>query len=97
MREQVVRAIVECLGDLGRELDRADLLSADENTPLLGNKSGLDSIALVTLLVEVEARLSRELGRNIVIADERAMSVTHSPFRRVGTLADYIASLLEQP
>ncbi|HRY48645.1 MAG TPA: hypothetical protein P5186_11400 [Candidatus Paceibacterota bacterium] len=97
LRQQIVPIILGCLAILGEEISREELKSADENTRLFGEKSGIDSIGLVTLLIEVEARISQKLGKNIVIADERAMSLTHSPFRRVGTLADYIIGLIEKP
>lgn len=97
LRDIIVREILHCLGQLGREWNREELLIADENTRLYGEKSGIDSIGLVTLMVEVEARLSREFGRELVLASEQAMSLKHSPFRRVGTLADYVVSLIEKP
>jgi hypothetical protein len=37
-----------------------------------------------------------DLGKAIVLADERAMSQKRSPFATAGTLADYIELLLSE-
>lgn len=66
------------------------------DTVLFGAGSSLESIALVMLLAEVEAVVMEEAGVAITIADDRAMSQKQSPFRSVGTLAEYVATLLEE-
>ena len=54
-----------------------------------GAGSPLDSLGLVSLLIEVEEGL-RDAGWEISLSDERAVSQRHSPFRTVQTLAAYI-------
>ena len=56
----------------------------------------LDSMGLVTLIVDVEQRLEEEYDEVVVLADERAMSQKRSPFLSVGSLADYICQLVEE-
>jgi len=68
----------------------------DESMLLFGPRSIIDSLTLVSLLVDVEQRLNEELGVSIVIADERAMSQERSPFRTVGTLSDYVQGLVDE-
>jgi acyl carrier protein len=68
----------------------------NESTPLLGPRSIVDSLTLVSLIVDVEQRLNEELGISIVIADERAMSQERSPFRTIGTLSDFILLLVSE-
>ncbi len=78
-------------------LDTQDLhIKINENTTLFGDKSILDSLGLVNLIVSVESTIEDEFDVSIAIADERAISQKHSPFRTVGTLADYIEKLLEE-
>ena len=67
-----------------------------EDTRLLGRKGVLDSMGLVTLIVDVEQRLEEEYDVVVVLADERAMSQKRSPFRSVGSLTDYICQLAEE-
>ncbi|MFM7316385.1 MAG: acyl carrier protein [bacterium] len=66
----------------------------NDDTRLIGNGRILDSIGLVSMLVELESRLAEETNLPIRLMDDRAMSQSKSPFRTAGTLADYIFSLL---
>lgn len=54
----------------------------------------LDSLGLVTFLVNLEQKLVDETGVQITIADDKAFSEKNSPFRTVSSLSDYILSLL---
>ncbi|MDX2111081.1 MAG: hypothetical protein SFY80_12640 [Verrucomicrobiota bacterium] len=95
-RDTILALVLETIGDLNKELHLEGLSAPDEETRLFGAKSGLDSMALVTLIADLEFKLSDRLGHDLVLADERAMSQTRSPFRRVGTLVDYIMELLNE-
>ena len=54
----------------------------------------LDSLALVSFLADLEYRLGKEFGREVVLANEQAMSRSRSPFRDAPALTDYIVELL---
>ncbi len=71
-------------------------LQVGEDTKLLGEGSAFDSIHLVSLIVEVEQRLTERYGVVVTIADERAMNMRNSPFRSIGRLVDYLARLLSE-
>lgn len=80
----------EILEILYKVIDLSGLsLEKGEDTSLLGN---LDSLGLVSFLLDVELGIA-ERGLELTIMDERAMSRYHSPFRTLGTLADYILEL----
>jgi len=68
----------------------------DETTHLIGEKSILDSLSLVSLLVDVEQKVNSKYGVSITIANERALSQKKSPFRTIKTLADYVHLLVEE-
>jgi acyl carrier protein len=89
-RAALVDLLVSGLRDILASSDRGAPSSLDERTALLGDGACLDSIGLVTLIVEIEQRLDEQFGVSIVLADERAMSQTRSPFQSIGTLADYV-------
>ena len=61
---------------------------------MLGGESNLDSLGLVTLLVDIEDNLTDQ-GSHVSLMDEKAMSSERSPFRDVETLVQYIANLVE--
>jgi acyl carrier protein len=67
-----------------------------EDTCLIGHEAALDSMGLVTLIVEVEQFLEEEYDVTLILADERAMSQKSSPFRSVRSLTDYIHGLIEE-
>jgi acyl carrier protein len=64
------------------------------DTVLLGGGATLDSLGLVSLVISVEQAIEDEFGINISLADERAMSQTRSPYRTVGSLAEYTTRLI---
>ncbi|MCR6574032.1 hypothetical protein [Campylobacter insulaenigrae] len=73
-----------------------ELRSANINTKLYSGSGGLlDSLALVNLVADLEAELSKELNAEVTIADEKMMSLRNSPFKDVETLAQYISSIME--
>ncbi|WOO42935.1 hypothetical protein [Rubellicoccus peritrichatus] len=96
MREKIANVIIEAVKTIGEDFDIDVLKKPNEETRLFGAKSGVDSVALVTLIAEVEDALADTFDDPIVLADERAMSQSRSPFRRVGTLIDYVIELLDK-
>jgi acyl carrier protein len=59
---------------------------------LFDAQSSLDSLGLVTLILNIEDKLSEKFGLNITLADDKAMSQTNSPFRSTESLTEYIFS-----
>jgi acyl carrier protein len=59
------------------------------DTALIGNNAELDSLGLVTVLVDLEA-IFLEKNLEITLTSEKAMSAKISPFRSVGSLANFI-------
>ena len=56
---------------------------------------GLDSINLVAFVNIVEEKLEERTGKPVRLVTDRAMSQKTSPFRTLGSLADYIGRLLK--
>ncbi len=77
--------------------ENTNLLENDLNddTPIFGAKSNIDSLGLVTLLINIEQKIEDEMNVNITIADERAMSQKNSPFRTIKSLTDFIIDKLK--
>lgn len=92
-RHAVVETILSALHDLLEANTEGELPTLDETTRLIGRSAVLDSMGLVTLIVEVEQRLEADYDLVVVLADDRAMSQTRSPFLSVGALAEYVVQL----
>ena len=71
-------------------------VSATGGEAIFGPGGVLDSLDLVNFLADLEYRLGEECGRELVLASDRAMSRSRSPFRDVFALADYIVELLAE-
>ena len=96
LKEKIEKLIVEAVLELNKDIKKSELHSPNKETKLYGGNATLDSLSLVGLIVDVEERISDELDMDIVLADERAMSRTSSPFRTVETLANYIEALINK-
>lgn len=96
MAKSVQSIIIESLQELNEELENQNLENIDSNTKIFGGNGALDSLALVSFITDIEDHISNEYGKEIVLADEKAMSAKTSPFRSVQSLTTYIESLLEE-
>ena len=93
-RPEVLRIILDALENLNQELDEADRVEVGPTTPLFGPDATLDSLSLVSVIVDVETALTIAWDAPISLTDDRAMSREISPFTDVGALTDYIMELL---
>ena len=66
--------------------------------PLTGEQFGpdalLDSLSLVSLIVDVESGVSDRFGQSVSLTDDEAMGQAVSPFASVSALTDYVVKLL---
>jgi acyl carrier protein len=95
MSKSVQTIIVECLQALNEELENPTLENITTQTKIFGGNGALDSLALVSFITDIEEHISNEFDKEIVLADEKAMSAKTSPFRTVESLTAYIESLLD--
>lgn len=94
-RSEVVRIVLDALEDeiaasVGHEWSGI----VTEETPLLGDGAPIDSLGLVSVIVQVEERLASSSGVAVSLVDERAMSQRNSPFRTVSALASYASDCI---
>jgi acyl carrier protein len=94
MRERVLDIVKAAVCDLNEELGYEELRQVSEETGLHGNNAGLDSLSLVSLIVDIESQVGSEFGKSVVLADEKAMSQRNSPYRSVKSLVDFIVERL---
>jgi acyl carrier protein len=90
---EVLEVIFKALNNLNDELDDSDKFEVNENTCLFGVDAELDSLSLVSVIVDVEGDISDLLGHSISLTDDRAMSQEISPFSNVKSLLAYIMVL----
>ena len=98
-RHNIVNMVLSSLVETVAEIDPENEIETNtlnESTHLLGRQAVLDSMGLVTMIVNVEQQLQQDHAISITIADERALSQKNSPFRTVKSLSDYIFLLMKE-
>src|SRR5882757_6183543 len=69
-----------------------DVSGVTEETVIVGPEAVIDSIGVVSLIVDIEQRLEMDHQISVTLASDRAMSQRNSPFRTPAVLADHILS-----
>lgn len=89
-KEQVLQLVLTTVSQEADDIGYDELRAPTAETPLFGGDAGVDSLSLVRLVAAVERAALVRFGKNIVLADERAMSMRSSPFRTAGALAELL-------
>ncbi|MBT4837951.1 MAG: hypothetical protein HON94_11460 [Methylococcales bacterium] len=71
-------------------------LEKSPDTVLFGAGGHLESIELVTLIIEIEDNIDDQLDHCISIVSEKAMSQSVSPFQTIETLVNYIQLIITE-
>jgi acyl carrier protein len=83
--EIVLSALREAVDQNG-----GDVSAVTEETVIVGPEAIIDSIGVVSLIVDIEQRLEMDHEVSVTLANDRAMSQRSSPFRTPAVLADHI-------
>ena len=95
-KEAVQGIILQALSNINDERGADEQIQICLDTRLFGADAVLDSLSLVSVIVDVEAAISDASGRDISLTDDRAMSQAVSPFSNVSVLTGYILLLLSE-
>jgi acyl carrier protein len=87
---EVEALVTDALKAIREDLALPQLATYSPQTAIYGGSSGLDSMALVSLIADIEERLQQRYGMDWILADERAFSRQRSPFRDVASLSAFI-------
>lgn len=94
--KQIEEVIHNSLLMINDGLDDEKKFAVDSSTVLFGRDSKIDSLSLVSLIVDIESSLSEKFELDISLTDDRAMTRAKSPFENVATLKEYIIELVEE-
>jgi len=95
-RELVEKVIFSALYNLNEERAADEQINVSPETELFGGDSVLDSLSLVSIMVDIEAEIAALSKAEISLTDDRAMSQEISPFKSVNALTGYILLLLSE-
>ncbi|WP_260962841.1 hypothetical protein [Pseudomonas citri] len=97
MRDQIFAIIQGALTEVNAtRKEKIDLTNIDR-LALYGTTGVFDSMQLVSFLAAVEEGLDDELGIEITLTSEKAVSQTISPFSSVQCLIDFILAETQEP
>lgn len=95
-RLRILDLVLSAVQALNEERPADERFELSEHTLLFGDGAELDSLSLVSVIVDIETAVTDQLGEPITLTDNRAMSRVVSPFTHVGALVDYIFELLSE-
>jgi acyl carrier protein len=90
-KDEALSIIFHALEQLNEELDTP--IEVGPHTPLFGANAVIDSLSLVSVIVDVETDLADALGIPVSLTDDRAINQPVSPFTDPETLAAYVVML----
>jgi acyl carrier protein len=90
---KIENLIIETITSLDSGFEAVEL---NESTPLFGKDAIVDSLSLVSLIVDIEQSLSLDYHVDICLTDDRAMTREVSPFETIGSLTHYIEELIQE-
>lgn len=68
----------------------------NNDTLLFGSDSNVDSLSLVSIIVDLESTFSNDYDLSISLTDDKAMMREKSPFDSINSLVDYIFEIVNE-
>jgi acyl carrier protein len=93
--EAILAVVLQAINTTNAARPAASALPVSADAALFGPNSPLDSLGLLTLLLDIEEDMQRA-GCPVRLSDDRAMSQTRSPFRSVQALVEYIGRIARE-
>lgn len=95
-KQEITSIVINQVEQLNETFPDTQKIIVDENTVLFGNGSSIDSLSLVSVIVDLEMLFSDEHGFDISLTDDRAMTREISPFDSVASLVDFIFEIINE-
>ena len=93
---EIVEIVLNQVRSLVETLPESQKFDVTEQTVLFGRDSNIDSLSLVSVIVDLEMLFSDDHGFDISLTDDRAMTREISPFDSVTSLVDYIFEIINE-
>lgn len=93
-KQQITDAIYGAIDEVNAAQGSENQIAKDSKAILFGQGGKLDSLGLLTFVLQVEQRVQSAGHPSFTLTDEKAMADTATAFRTVESLSDYIVSRL---
>ena len=94
MKEKIKEFVIQGLEEI-KELN-GESWDITDDTVIMGEGGILDSFSFVSLVADVEEKISDEFGKSITLVSEKAFSKKYSPFKTVDRIADFCIELMNE-
>ena len=95
-RSVILEIVLNQVNALVNTLPEDQKFEVNKNIVLFGKNSNIDSLSLVSLIVDREAIFLDEHNLEISLTDDRAMTREVSPFNTLASLTDYLDELINE-
>lgn len=92
---KIENLVLSTLREFIKENDLELVGELNTDTRLIGSSGFLDSMDLVSFIVDLEEAINDEFSLEIELANDSTMSNRTSPFVNVSTLSDYILKITD--
>lgn len=93
-KSEITNVVIEQVKQLNETLPESQKFIINNQTVLFGEGSRIDSLSLVSVIVDLETIFFDEYGYEISLTDDKAMTRAISPFDNIQNLIDYIDELI---
>jgi len=95
-KDKIYEIVINQVNELVDTMPDDQKFEVSKDTILFGNNSNIDSLSLVSLIVDLEGLFAAEHNIDLSLTDDRAMTREQSPFDNITTLVDYIDELVSE-
>jgi len=75
--------------DLGIEIEKS------RKSEIIGGASPLDSLGVISFLMELESNVENSLGIEITLVNDDVLSKDDNPLKNVGTIIDHLKHIIK--
>ena len=94
-RDSIVDLLHRAIDSINAQLPTAKKMAKSPDFPLIGPHSSVESLTLMSFIVDAEERIHDELGIELVLSDHIGLPLEENPFRTLDSLASDIAMRLD--
>jgi acyl carrier protein len=95
-KSEVQNVIFQALTALNQERGADEQIEIGPDTALFGPDAVLNSLELVSVMVDIETTAADEFGQSVSLTDDEAMGRDPVPFVSVSALTEYILEVLSK-
>ena len=96
MTNQIIETVYRAIDETNKIFPKETQIIKNPDSEIFGGRGNLDSLGLVQLIVNIEKHLLKSFSVSVILANDKALSMKNSPFRKISTLCEYIEELLNE-